>query len=230
MRCWAGKSAAAPERIWGGSSTWSSIRAGRCVPRSRLRGLPRGWQPQDRCRLECPPFALGRKEPIILDLTHDQVKAAPEYKDGRPPGTDRHSRDPAALSGFRVGFAPCFCGCKTPLGGNLTTASATSLSLDQCWSRRAGHILRLVPRKRRRHAVLRGKLHESLVAQSAGDRLQPLHAQCRSHTGRFFQSMRLGHGSPAEPSYRAWPFHANTSWMISTPLKAHAQLPDRRDR
>jgi hypothetical protein len=29
-------------------------------------------------------FALGRKDPIILDLTRDQVKAAPEYKDGRP--------------------------------------------------------------------------------------------------------------------------------------------------
>ena len=29
-------------------------------------------------------FALDKKDPIILDLTRDQVKAAPEYKDGRP--------------------------------------------------------------------------------------------------------------------------------------------------
>ena len=36
------------ERIWGGSSTWSLIRAGRCVLRSSTLGLPGGWQPQDR--------------------------------------------------------------------------------------------------------------------------------------------------------------------------------------
>jgi hypothetical protein len=29
-------------------------------------------------------FAPGGKDPILLDLTRDQVKAAPEYKDGRP--------------------------------------------------------------------------------------------------------------------------------------------------
>ena len=29
-------------------------------------------------------FAPGGKDPIMLDLTRDQVKAAPEYKDGRP--------------------------------------------------------------------------------------------------------------------------------------------------
>ena len=29
-------------------------------------------------------FAAGGKDPIMLDLTRDQVKAAPEYKDGRP--------------------------------------------------------------------------------------------------------------------------------------------------
>ena len=29
-------------------------------------------------------FAPGSKDPVTLDLTRDQVKAAPEYKDGRP--------------------------------------------------------------------------------------------------------------------------------------------------
>ena len=29
-------------------------------------------------------FAPGSEDPIIIDLTRDQVKGAPEYKDGRP--------------------------------------------------------------------------------------------------------------------------------------------------
>jgi hypothetical protein len=49
----------------------------------RLRGLPRGWQPQS-VDWNALHFALDKKDPIILDLTRDQVKAAPEYKDGRP--------------------------------------------------------------------------------------------------------------------------------------------------
>ena len=45
-----------------------------------------------------------KDDQITLDLTRDQVKAAPEYKEGRPFVVDRHNREPAAiLSGFQVG-------------------------------------------------------------------------------------------------------------------------------
>jgi hypothetical protein len=40
--------------------------------------------------------------------------------------------------------------------------------------------------------------------------------------------MRLGHGSPAEPSYRAWPFHANGLLIFIPQYKIDTATKDRR--
>src|ERR1700738_645950 len=75
------------------------------------------WQPQDRGRLECAPFCAGQEGPHHPRSYARSGEGGAGIQGWPAPGTDRHSRDPAALSGFRVGFAPRFCGCKTPLGG-----------------------------------------------------------------------------------------------------------------
>jgi hypothetical protein len=76
-----------PERIWDGSSTWSWIRAGSCVLRSSTLG---GFLGVGNRKIAVDWNALHfataatKDDRITLDLTRDQVKAAPEYKDGRP--------------------------------------------------------------------------------------------------------------------------------------------------
>ena len=52
----------------------------------RFRRIPRRRQPQDRGRLEraAVPSGQHQTDVITLELTRDQVKAAPEYKDKQP--------------------------------------------------------------------------------------------------------------------------------------------------
>ena len=83
----AAKCAAPPTRIWAGSSTCWSTAAARCAPRSSISAVfsasaaARSRWTGARCifRRRASPGT-----PITLELTRDQVKAAPEYQDGKP--------------------------------------------------------------------------------------------------------------------------------------------------
>ena len=83
----AARCAAPPTRTWAVSSTSWSTAAGRCAPRSSTSAAfsasaaARSRSIGTRCTFRAPAQA---EAPITLELTRDQVKAAPEYQEGKP--------------------------------------------------------------------------------------------------------------------------------------------------